>query len=46
MFVDLGRLRSFKGSQKYKILAGIDLKKYSSVVICCEQFGVLISPAI
>ena len=33
MFVDLGRLRSFKGSQKYKILAGIDLKKYSSVVI-------------
>jgi hypothetical protein len=46
MFVGLGRLRSFQGSQKYKILAGIDLKKYPSVVIWCEQFGVLISPAI
>jgi hypothetical protein len=45
MFVDLGRLRSFKGSQKYDIPAGIDLKKYPSVVIWCEQFGVLISPA-
>ncbi|MDE0795641.1 MAG: DM13 domain-containing protein [Alphaproteobacteria bacterium] len=40
-----GRLRSFKGSQKYKIPAGIDLKKSPSVVIWCEQFGVLISPA-
>jgi hypothetical protein len=33
MFVDLGRLRSFKGSQKYKTPAGIGIKKYSSVVI-------------
>ena len=24
---------------------GVDLKKYQSVVIWCEQFGVLISPA-
>lgn len=45
MFVDLGRLRSFKGSQKFKIPAGVDLKKYPSVVIWCEQFDVLISPA-
>ena len=45
MWVDLGRLRSFKGSQKYKIPAGIDLKSYPSVVIWCEQFSVLISPA-
>lgn len=45
MFVDLGRLKSFKGSQKYAIPDGIDLKKYPSVVIWCEQFGVLISPA-
>jgi hypothetical protein len=45
MFVDLGRLRSFQGSQKYSIPAGVDLKTYSSVVIWCEAFGVLISPA-
>ena len=45
MFVDLGRLKAFKGSQNYPIPAGVDLTKYSSVVIWCEQFGVLISPA-
>jgi hypothetical protein len=45
MFVDLGKLRSFKGSQKYSIPAGVDLEKYPSLVIWCRQFGVLISPA-
>ena len=45
MFVDLGRLRSFKGSQRYAIPAGVDLAKYPSVVIWCEAFSVLISPA-
>ena len=45
MFVDLGRLRAFKGSQNYRIPAGVDVRKYGSVVIWCEQFGVLISPA-
>lgn len=45
MFVDLGRLRSFKGSQRYAIPAGIDLSRYPSVVIWCEHFSVLISPA-
>ncbi len=45
MFVDLGKLRSFEGSQKYEIPAGVDLEKYPSVVIWCQQFGVLISPA-
>ncbi len=45
MFVDLGRLRAFKGSQRYAVPAGVDLKGYPSVVIWCEQFGVLISPA-
>jgi hypothetical protein len=45
MFVDLGRLRAFKGSQKYSIPAGVDLKAYPSVVIWCAQFRVLISPA-
>ncbi len=45
MFVDLGRLRAFKGSQRYSIPAGVDLAKFGSVVIWCEQFSVLISPA-
>ena len=44
-FVDLGRLKAFKGSQNYEMPAGIDIAKYGSVVIWCEQFGVLISPA-
>ena len=45
MFVDLGGLRAFKGSQRYPIPAGVDLKNYQSVIIWCERFGVLISPA-
>jgi len=45
MFVDLGRLRAFQGSQRYAIPAGVDLSKYQSVIIWCEQFSVLISPA-
>ena len=34
-----------KGSQRYAIPAGINLKDYQSVIIWCERFGVLISPA-
>jgi hypothetical protein len=45
MFVDLGRLRAFKGSQNYAIPDGVDLKDFPSIVIWCQQFGVLISPA-
>jgi hypothetical protein len=45
MFIDLGRLRAFKGSQRYEIPEGVNLKDYPSVVIWCEAFGVLISPA-
>ena len=45
MFIDLGRLRAFKGSQVYTIPAGVYHKNYDSVVIWCKQFGVLISPA-
>ena len=45
MFIDLGRLRAFKGSQNYDVPAGVDVTKYGSVVVWCEQFGVLISPA-
>ena len=43
--LDLGRLRAFEGSQKYSVPAGTDLSKYKSVVIWCEQFSVLVSPA-
>ena len=45
MFVDLGRLRAFKGSQNYPVPAGVNLADFGSVVVWCEQFGVLISPA-
>lgn len=45
MVVDLGGLRAFKGSQQYAIPAGVNLKDYSTVMIWCERFGVLISPA-
>jgi len=45
MYVDLGRLKAFKGSQNYPVPAGVELAKYGSVVIWCERFGVLISPA-
>ena len=45
MFVDLGRLKAFKGSQNYPVPAGVNLSDYGSVVIWCEQFDVLISPA-
>ena len=39
MYVDLGRLRSFKGSQRYAIPAGVDLKEYPSVIVWCERFS-------
>ena len=45
MYVDLGRLKAFKGGQNYPIPAGVDLSRYETVVIWCEQFGVLVSPA-
>jgi hypothetical protein len=43
--VDLGRLRSFEGSQRYSVPESVNLDDYKSVVIWCEQFSVLISPA-
>jgi hypothetical protein len=45
MYVDLGGLRAFKGSQRYPIPAGVNLKDYPSVIVWCERFSVLISPA-
>ncbi|HYG55049.1 MAG TPA: DM13 domain-containing protein [Burkholderiales bacterium] len=45
MYVDLGRLKAFRGGQNYPVPPGVDPTKYGSVVIWCEHFGVLISPA-
>lgn len=45
MYVDLGRLRAFKGSQNFPIPEGVNLADYPSVIVWCERFGVLISPA-
>src|SRR5215510_14699993 len=45
MFVDLGGLRAFKGSQRYPVPGGVNLQDFPSVVIWCERFSVLISPA-
>ena len=45
MYVDLGQLRAFKGSQNYTIPAGLDLNDFASVIIWCARFSVLISPA-
>ncbi len=44
-FVDLGMIRAFKGSQNYSVPASVDPTRYKSVVIWCEAFGALISPA-
>ena len=44
-YVDLGPLRAFKGSQNYAVPAELRLADFQSVVIWCEAFGVLISPA-
>ena len=44
-FVDLGKLRAFKGSQKYPVPENVNLADYPSVVIWCMKFAVLISPA-
>lgn len=41
----LGQLKGNIGDQNYDIPAGTDLSLYQSVVIWCEQFGVLFSPA-
>ncbi|MEO0701446.1 MAG: DM13 domain-containing protein [Pseudomonadota bacterium] len=41
----LGQLKGNIGDQNYDIPAGTDLSAYRSVVIWCEQFGVLFSPA-
>jgi len=45
MFVDLGPLLAFRGRQGYRIPPGTDLGDYNSVVVWCEHFNLLVSPA-
>jgi hypothetical protein len=44
-YVSLGRLKGNIGDQNYDIPADVDLENYASIVIWCEQFGVLFSAA-
>jgi hypothetical protein len=44
-WLSLGTLKGNIGDQNYDIPAGTDIGAYKSVVIWCEQFGVLFSPA-
>ena len=43
--IDIGRLRHFKGAQSYELPRGINIDDFGSIVIWCEGFKVLISPA-
>lgn len=44
-FESLGQLKGNIGDQTYVVPADVDLSQFKSVVIWCEQFGVLFSPA-
>jgi predicted metal-dependent RNase len=44
-WLSLGQLKGNIGDQNYEIPTGTDLSVFESVVIWCEQFGVLFSPA-
>lgn len=44
-WVSLGQLKGNIGDQTYQVPEGTDISAYQSVVIWCEQFGVLFSPA-
>jgi len=44
-WLSLGQLKGNIGDQNYAIPADTEVSKYQSVVIWCQQFGVLFSPA-
>lgn len=44
-YLELGKLKGNVGNQNYPVPAGTDVSAYGSVVIWCELFGVLFSPA-
>lgn len=39
-FVNLGRLQSLEGAQRYAIPAGVDINAFRSAVIWCQDFNV------
>jgi hypothetical protein len=43
--VTLGQLKGNIGDQNYEIPANVEINDYESIVIWCEQFGVLFSAA-
>lgn len=45
VWLSLGQLKGNVGDQAYAVPAGTDVSAFKSVVIWCEQFGVLFSPA-
>lgn len=44
-YLNLGKLKGNVGNQNYAVPAGTNIAEYNSVVIWCELFGVLFSPA-
>lgn len=44
-YLSLGKLKGNIGNQNYPVPSGTDVTQYHSVVIWCELFGVLFSPA-
>lgn len=44
-FLKLGELKGNVGNQNYPVPPAVDISDYGSVVIWCELFGVLFSPA-
>ena len=44
-YLSLGELKGNVGNQNYPIPADVDVAGYGSVVIWCELFDVLFSPA-
>ena len=44
-FVDLGALKGNRGDQQYRLPAGLDLARYSTVVVWCRAFSVLFARA-
>ena len=44
-FVKLGKLKGNVGNQNYEVPSDVDVSEYNSVVVWCELFDVLFSPA-
>lgn len=44
-FVNLGKLKGNVGNQNYVVPADVEISEYNSVVIWCQLFDVLFSPA-